>query len=123
MKKIESKIIMQIPYSIQNTEIPIYEIFGKSELQDLLNKLQIVRILSDGKTAYVWNANYFKHNKILQHLKDFGKPISNLAKFNLTKTTLFFGIPQKVEIGKEFLNKFLNPKSLIINDYGIDFKE
>lgn len=123
MKKIESKIIMQIPYSIQNIEIPIYEVSGKTELQDLLNKFQIVRILTNGKNVYAWNANYFEHNEILQHLKDFGKSVSDLAKFNLTKTTLFFSIPQKVEIGKGFLKKFLNPESFTVNDYGINFRE
>ena len=121
--KTEAKILMQLSYPRQTEEIPTYEISGKDGLKDLLNKFQIVRILTDGNVCYGWNALYFEHEEILGHLKSFGKNVSKLCKFNLTKTTLFFSIPQKVEVGKEFLRKFIQPKSMTINGYGISYGE
>lgn len=99
-----SKVLMLLKPSPSSLDIPIYEISSKSKFQGICNKYKRLRILTDGKVCYAWDAQDFDHFTILNHLKAFGKNITGLKRFNFENGKVELSIPEGGE--KEILKKF-----------------
>ena len=111
--KVLCKILMNLKQKNGSLEIPIFEVFSKEEFKGLSNKFKRLRLLTDGEICFCWDAQEFDHFTVLNHLKSFGKNVSNFKRFIFENGKIEKSIPEGGEdlVMKKFERKLLNQNS------------
>lgn len=88
---VDSSYILQVKPRNSDAYISVYNITNGKDVLCLLNQYNIVRILTDGFSLYIWKADELDHSTVIQHLQNLGivsnftgcmleKPVSKVSK-------------------------------------------
>lgn len=97
-----TEYLLKLPNS--SFEFPVNKVQSKTELQGLLNKYKIVRVLYNGENTYVWKADEADHSFVRKFINDSEKYYGFMIEDN---NKIILPIVKNNELIQKFKQKYM----------------